>query len=273
MSDSLLPHGLQHAKPPCPSPTPGDGSNSCPSSPSNHLILCRPLLLPSSIFLSIEVFSNESLLHIRWPKDWSFSFSISPSSEYSRLILFRIDWLDLLVVQGTLKNFLQHHNLKAPIDISHFWNISTYFSFLKSGDPKGNQPWNIHWKDCCWSWSSNTLATWWEEPTHWKRPWCWKRLRAGEGDNRRWAGWMASPTWWTWVWADSGSWWWTGRPGMMQFMGSWRVGHNWETELNWTYFVLLLTRHGTVKYEKLLDIFPSNYLFIIPFLFVFLLTN
>ena len=61
----------------------------------------------------------------------------------------------------------------------------------------------IHWKDWCWSWNSNTLATWCEELTHWKRPWCWKRLRAGEGGNRRWVGWMASPTWWTWVWANS----------------------------------------------------------------------
>ena len=78
------------------------------------------------------------------------------------------------------------------------------------------------------------LATWWEELTHWKRPWCWERLRAGgEGDDRGWDGWMASPTRWTCVWVDSGSWWWTGRPGMLQFMGSQRVGHDWATELNW----------------------------------------
>ena len=76
--------------------------------PSNHLILCRPLLLPPSIFPSIRVFSNESVLHIRWPKYWSFSFSISPSTEYSGLISFRMDWLDLLAVQGTLKSLLQH---------------------------------------------------------------------------------------------------------------------------------------------------------------------
>ena len=83
--------------------------------PSNHLILCRPLLLPPSIFASIRVFSNESVLHIRWPKYWSFSFSISPSNEYSGLISFRMDWLDLLVVQGTLKSLLQHHSSKASI--------------------------------------------------------------------------------------------------------------------------------------------------------------
>ena len=82
---------------------------------SNHLILCCPLLLLPSIFLSIRVFSSESALHIRWPKYWSFSFRISPSNEYSELISFRIDWLDLLAVQGTLKSLLQHHNLKASI--------------------------------------------------------------------------------------------------------------------------------------------------------------
>ena len=83
--------------------------------PSNHLILCLPLLLPPSIFPSIKVFSNESVLCIRWPKYWSFSFSISPSNEYSGLIPFRMDWLDLLAVQGTLKSLLQHHSSKASI--------------------------------------------------------------------------------------------------------------------------------------------------------------
>ena len=83
--------------------------------PSNHLILCRPFLLLLSIFLSISIFSNESVLRIRWPKYWSFSFSIIPSSEYSGLISFRMDWLDLLTVQGTLKSLLQHHSSKASI--------------------------------------------------------------------------------------------------------------------------------------------------------------
>ena len=83
--------------------------------PSSHLILCHPLLLLPSIIPSIRVFSNESVLHIRWPKYWSFSFSISPSNEYSRLISFRMDWLDLPAVQGTLKSLLQHHSSKASI--------------------------------------------------------------------------------------------------------------------------------------------------------------
>ena len=82
---------------------------------SNHLIFCHPLLLPPSIFPSIRVLSNESVLHVRWPKYWSFSFNISPSNEYSELIYFRMDWLDLLAVQGTLKSLLQHHSSKASI--------------------------------------------------------------------------------------------------------------------------------------------------------------
>ena len=91
---------------------------------------------------------------------------------------------------------------------------------------------NIHWKD--WCWNSNILASWWEEPTHWKRPWSWERLKAGgEGDDRGWDGWMASLTRWTWVSASSGSWWWTGKPIVLQSMGSQRVRCDWATELNW----------------------------------------
>ena len=93
----------------------------------------------------------------------------------------------------------------------------------------------VHWNDRCWSWNSSTLATWCEELTHLKRPWCWERLKAGgEGDDRGWAGCMASSTQWTWVWVNFGSWWWTGRPAVLQFMGSRRVGQDWATELNWT---------------------------------------
>ena len=91
--------------------------------PSNHLILCRPLLLLPPIPPSIQVFSNESALHIRWPKDWSFSFNISPSNEHPGLISFRMDWLDLLAVQGTLKSLIQHHSSKASI----FW-CSAFFT-------------------------------------------------------------------------------------------------------------------------------------------------
>ena len=93
---------------------------------------------------------------------------------------------------------------------------------------------NIHWKDWCWRWNSNTLATWCEELTPWKRPWCWEILKTeGEGDDSGWGGWMASSTWCTWVCASSGSWYWIGKLGMLQSMVLQRVRHDWTTELNW----------------------------------------
>ena len=102
--------------------------------PSNHLILCHPLLLPPSMFPSIRIFSNESVLHIRWPKYWSFSFSLSTSNEYSGLISFRMDWLDLLAVRGTLKSLLQHHSLKASIlQCSAFFIVQLSNPYMTTG--------------------------------------------------------------------------------------------------------------------------------------------
>ena len=132
MSHSLQPHGAWSLRPLC--SMPGLPVHHQLLSllklmslesvmPSNHLILCHPLLLPS-IFPSIRVFSNESVLHIRWPKYWSFSFSISPSNEYSELTSFRMDWLDLLAVQGSLKSLLQHHSSKASI----LWCSAVFYS-------------------------------------------------------------------------------------------------------------------------------------------------
>ena len=130
MSNSLWPRGLQDARPPCPSPTPRVYWSSCPSSQwyhYNHLILCHPLLLLPSIFLSIRFFSKELVLRIRWPKYWSFSFTISPSNEYSGLISFRMDWLDLLAVQQTFKSLFQHRVQKHQF----FW-CSAFFIFQLS---------------------------------------------------------------------------------------------------------------------------------------------
>ena len=109
---------------------------------------------------------------------------------------------------------------------------------------------NVHWKD----WYSNTLATWCQELTHLKRPQCWKRLRArGEGNDRGWDGWMASPTQATWVRINSWSWWWTGMPDVLQSMGSQRVRHNWVTELNWTFLQKKIYRTSTIcKYNNCL---------------------
>ena len=120
-----------------------------------------------------------------------------------------------------------------------FWTVVLEKTLASPLDCKEIQPvhhkGDVHWKDWCWSWNSNTLATWCKELTYWKRPWCWERLRAGgEGDNRGWDGWMASLSRWMWVWVDSRCWCWTGRPGMLQFVGLQRFGHDWATELNWT---------------------------------------
>ena len=116
--DSLFMWDTMDARPPCPSPFPRVCPSSCPLNQwchPTHLILCHPLLLLPSIFPSIRVFSNESAVHIRWPKYWSSSYSISPSNEYSGLISFRVEWFDVLAAQGTLKSLLQDHSSKASI--------------------------------------------------------------------------------------------------------------------------------------------------------------
>ena len=136
MSSSLRSHGLQHARPHVCHQLPEFDPNSCSLSgdaiqPFHPL---HPLLLLPSIFPSIRVFSNESVLHIRWPKNWSFSFSISPSNEYSELISFRMDWLDLLAVQGALKSLLQHHSSKASIfRHSTFFTVHLSHSYMTTG--------------------------------------------------------------------------------------------------------------------------------------------
>ena len=115
--------------------------------PSNHLIFCHPLLLQPSIFPSIKVFSIESTLHIRWPKYWSFSFSISPSNEYSRLISFRIEWFNLLAVQGTLNSLLQHHSSKASIlQSSAFFTVQLSHPYMTTGKTIDLTRWTFVWK-------------------------------------------------------------------------------------------------------------------------------
>ena len=129
--------------------------------PSNHLILCCPLLLLPSIFPSIRVFSNESLLCIRWPKYWNFSFSISPSNEYSGLISFRMDWLDLLVVQGTLKSLLQHHSAKASIlQCSTFFTVQLSHPYMTTGKTIALTRWTLMANRCSNSGSSDTFYFW-----------------------------------------------------------------------------------------------------------------
>ena len=133
---TLWPHGLQHARPPCPSPIPAVHPNPCPLSWWCHPTIssCHPLLLLPSILPSIRVFSSESTHHMRWPKYWSFSFSITPSNEHPGLISFRMGWLDLLVVQGTLKSLLQHHSSKASIlQCSAFFIVQLSHPYMTTG--------------------------------------------------------------------------------------------------------------------------------------------
>ena len=146
MSSSLWPHGPQHARPPCPSPTPGVYSNSCPLSRWCHptISACHPFLLSHSIFPSIRVFSNESALHIRWPKYLNFSFNISLSNEHSGLMSFRMDWLDLLAVQGTLKSLLQYHSSKASIlQCSTFFIVQLSHPYMTTGKTKALTRWTF----------------------------------------------------------------------------------------------------------------------------------
>ena len=129
-------HELQHARPPCPSPTPGVHPNSCASlvMPSSHLVLCHPLLLLTPILPSIRVFSKKSTLCMRWPKYWSFSLSISPANEHPGLVSFRMDRLDLFVVQGTLKSLLQHHSSKPSIlQHSAFFTVQLSYPYMTTG--------------------------------------------------------------------------------------------------------------------------------------------
>jgi len=142
-------HGLQHISPPCPSPTQSLLKLMSIElvMPSTHLILCRPLLLLPSIFPSIRVFSNESVLGIRWPKCWCFSFSISPSNEHSGLTSSRIDWLDLLAVQGTLKSLLQHHSWKASILwCSAFFMVQLSHPYMTTGKTISLTRWDLCWQ-------------------------------------------------------------------------------------------------------------------------------
>ena len=146
MSDSLQPHGLQHTRTPCPSPSPGVYSNSCPLSRWYHPIISSSVVpfssrLPS--FPAPGTFSNESVLRMRWPKYWSFSFNISPSNEHPGLISFRIDQLDLLAIQGTLKS-LQHHSSKASIlHCLAFFMVQLLHPYMTTGKTIALTRWNI----------------------------------------------------------------------------------------------------------------------------------
>ena len=197
--------------------------------PSNHLILCRPLLLLPSIFPSIRVFSNELALHIRWPKYWCFNFSISASNDYLELISFSIDWFDLLAVQESNSALLHCRQIH----------------------PKGDQSWVFTGRTDA---EAETPVLW---PPH-EKSWLIGKYSeglgaGGEGDDRGWDGWMVSPTWCTWLWVNSGSWWWTGRPGCncmcCNLWGHEESGTTGMTELNWRISSYIYLQQGQFQYK------------------------
>ena len=164
----------------------------------------------------------------------------------------------LFSLQGehnSLNFFLLRQQLYSMMLLNCAVGEDSWESLGLQGDPT-NPFWRssalgVLWREWCWSWSSSTLATSCKELTHWKRLWCWEGLGAGrEGNDRGWDGWMASPTRWTWVWVNSGSWWWTGKPGVLRFMGSQRVRHDWATELTWTEHNILCSILSSLRIQS-----------------------
>ena len=165
----------------------------------DSILKSRDITLPTKVHL-VKAMVFPVVMY--WCESWTIK-----KAEYRRIDAFKLGcWRRLLRVPWTARRSNQSI-LKRPVL-------------------------GVHWKDWCWGWNSNILATSCEGLTHWKRPWYWEGLGEGrEGDNRGWDGWMVSPTRWTWVWVNSGSWWWIGRPGLLWFMGSQTFGHDWATEL------------------------------------------
>ena len=198
MSNSLWPHELQHARPPCPSPTPGVYSKPCPLSRWCHPAISSSVVpfCPQSVLASVS-FPMSQLFTWGGQSIWSFSFSISPSNEHPGLICFRMDWLDLLAVQGTLKSLLQHHSSKTSIlQRSAFFTDQLSHPYMTTGKTIALTRWTFVGKvmSLIFNMLSRLVMTFLP----------WKLLG------------------------------WTGRPGVLRFMGLWRVGHDWATELHWT---------------------------------------
>ena len=205
VSNSLRPYELQHTRPPCPSPTAGVYLNSCPLSRWCHPTISSPVVLFSSCLQSFpasESFPMSQLFHIEWPKYWNFSFSISLSNEHSGLISFRIDWFDLLKVQGTLKNLLQHHSLKASVLwCSAIFMVELSHSYMATGKTIALTIWTLmaNWclcfLICCLGSSMEMAMASHSSALAWKIPWMEE-------------------------------------PGSLQSMRSQRVGHDWATSLS-----------------------------------------
>ena len=297
VSDSLRPHGLQHAGPSCPSLSPRVFWNSCPLSqwchptissfvspfssyppsfpasvafrlvitflPRNKCLFISWLQSPSSVILEPKKIKSDtvstvypSICHevmgpddMKWQMSWLFASggqSSGVSALASVLPMNIQDWFPLgftgwisLQSKG-LSRVFSNTTIQKHQFFGAFFMVQLSHLYMTTGKTVALTIWTFLSKVIALLF--NTLSTFvttsCEDLTHWKRPWCWEGLGAGgEGDNRGWDGWMASLTQWTWVWVNSGNWWWRGRPGVLQFMGSQRVGHDWATELNRTSIV------------------------------------
>ena len=213
-------------------------SVSCSSESPIMCLLVYLKVSHRSLRLWSFLFAHFSVSHIEYQHFHVFWFSLLPvqiccwSSLVSRLWFFQWSCMDVRI--GLWRKLSTEESMLLNCSVGE----DSWESLGLQGDPTSpfwrRSALGFLWKEWCWTWNSSTLATSCEELTHWKRLWCWEGLGAGgEGGDRGWDGWMASLTQWIWVSVNSGSWWWTGRPGVLQFMGSQRVGHDWATDLIW----------------------------------------
>ena len=271
MSDSLWPHGLQHSRPLCPSPSPEVCPSSCLlhwwchaaiSSPDIPFFFCPQSFPASGTFPMSCLYQMAKILEFLHV----FPLWLSPWLQMPGEWLLLLDW-EVLGTNASCYVSSIYSHLRAwtkSVWVCGMWTLTQVFLLLHVHHPaQAPPPWCLLKHLCIHGYLSisispptsfsglgalhlfivhvylYTLATCCKEPTHLKRPWCWEWLKAGgEGNDRGWDGWMASPTQWTCIWVSSGSWWWTGRPGVLQSLGLQRDGHNRATELNWTEYII-----------------------------------
>ena len=191
----------------------------------NWLLSCRYWSILATLHRCINLYHSIPRQHIK--KQTHYFANKGPSSQgygfsSGHVWMWELDYKESWVLKNwCFWTVVLGKTFESPLDCKEIQPVP----------PKGDQSWVFIGRTDA---EAKTLATWFEELTQWKRPWCWERLRAGEGDDRGWDGWMAPLTRWTWVCVNSGSWWWTRRPGMLRFMGLQQVRHNWVTELNWS---------------------------------------
>ena len=214
-------------------------------------------IVTAFIFLGSKITADGDCSHeIKMLAPWKESYD-----QPRRLIKKQRHYLTDKVLSSQSYGFFSGHVGIWKLDHKESWVPKNWCFWTVVLEETLESPWtarrsvlSVHWKDWCWSWNSNTLATLCEELTHWKSSWCWERLKVGEGDNRGWDGWMASPTQWTWVWASSGSWWWTAKPGVLRSLGlQSQTRQSYWIELNWAMLLQIITNLVAKNYTNLLS--------------------